>query len=1240
MSGLFYHGIEKPDPTADGYACMCPSCQASQSGEREISVSGLSPDIVETVDAASSTATSYSIGDGQTLRGNISVNGEHDYYAVNVVAGQTYTFAMVSTGSNRVRDTLLRLVDASGQELAVNDDGLQNQNSIITYTATTSGVLYLDAASYRTTATGQYDISVNAGTKAVFNADMFVGVINTYASWSPLVGVGVTVTYGFRDTYSGTQTNFSRVTEEQKAAIRTVLQMYSEICNMKFVEVNPGGYTNDAAMLFSNYVADDGAGAYAYYPGSMDAASAAGDVWLNNNSVSKTSLPMGGYAMYTLMHEIGHALGLSHPGLYNAGNGVSLSYANNAQFVQDSGQYTNMSYWGGSNTGANLGGYGDTPMLYDIAALQMKYGANTSTRSGDTVYGFGSNAGAFYDFTINSNPAITIWDGAGNDTLNTSGFSQRQTITLNSGEFSNIGGLTQNVSIAFGATIENAVGGQSADTIIGNAANNNLNGGNGSDILNGNNGDDILIGDGTGARAAGQFQLAHINEAYSGSGWSDVFLQRTNFAIPATALTFEMLLRLDTAPTYAARIISYGDNAWDGYGGQDFTVRADLYNRNYEVLVGGQSFDTGLPIGTTFVGTDVSRLSISWNKADGAISVYLNGALVKSGNVGAGTVLPATASLDIMDGSWKIMQGAIGDIRVWNTVRTATQIDTNAWTSLSNPASQQGLVANWQLNTSAGAGVFIDAAGRLGNLVPVSVSTANTPGVDSYDFATAFADTLNGGEGSDTLSGDQGNDLLNGGNGVDIASYATARGAVRVSLAITGAQNTASAGIDTLQNIEGISGSIYADTLTGNAAINQLFGGAGNDSLNGGEGNDILSGDAGNDLIDGAGGEDTASYATASAAVKVNLLVTGAQATGGAGTDTLLNIENITGSASADSLTGNNNVNVLMGGAGSDLLNGRGGADRLVGGTGNDTYYVDNANDTIVEYAGEGTADRLYAYVDYTLAAGVDVEQLRAIGKALTNGVGLTGNSISNTICGGQGNDTLTGGDGNDKLYGYGGANRLYGGLGNDTFYVDSASDQVFESSNEGTIDTVYASVSFTLTAGQAIEYLRATAGTTTNLVLGGNELANRIYGSDGGCDTISGGSGADYLFGLAGDDRLIGGAGLDYLYGGDGWDVFVLQNLNANRDSIYDFVSGSDRLEISRGVFGNFDSSGAVAASAWFVANATGVAADANDRFLYNTTNGTLYFDADGSGSGLRVQIATISGGPTLAAADFSIVA
>lgn len=727
---------------------------------------GINTTVIEGADAPANSTTPYELSAGQTARGTLT-SGDHDRYKITLVAGQTYTFALVGTGLNSLVDPYLRLYGADGVTLiAQDDDSLPNNNSIITYTPTASGTYYLDAAAALATQAGQYGVSMTLGSKASFDNDMIGGILDTHRSWSTGRGTGVTVTFGFRDTYTGTETNFSHATPEQQAAIIQILQIYSELTGIKFQQVNPGGFTDNATMLFSNYSASDGAGAYAYYPGSTAATSNAGDVWMNT-SVSRTSLPPGSYSFFALMHEIGHALGLSHPGEYNAGAGVSISYSASAQFVQDTQQFTNMSYWGASNTGASLGGYPDTPMVYDILALQLKYGANMTTRTGDTVYGFGSTAGSLYDFAINTSPAIAIWDAGGVDTINASGFSQNQLISLNSGDYSNVGGQVKNLSIAFGATIENAIGGQGNDTLLGNEVSNVLTGGNGRDTLDGGDGNDTLEGDGAGTRAGGQVALAHLNKTYSGSGWSDTSLQRTGFAMPASALTFEMVLRLDTPPSYASRIISYGDNAWDGYGGQDFTLRADLYQKNYEILIGGQSFDTGLPLSTTFIGTDPSRLSISWNRADGAIAVYLNGKLVKSGTVGAGAVLPATATLDIMDGSFQTIKGSIGDIRVWNTVRTPAQIDANAWTTLSSPATEAGLVANWQLNTGAGAGVFSDASGHLGNLMPVSVTVANTPFAETHDFATNFADTLRGGLGNDSLLGGAGNDALDGGAGAD-----------------------------------------------------------------------------------------------------------------------------------------------------------------------------------------------------------------------------------------------------------------------------------------------------------------------------------------------------------------------------------------------------------------------------------------------------------------------------------------
>src|SRR6185369_9501956 len=125
--------------------------------------------------------------------------------------------------------------------------------------------------------------------------------------------------------------------------------------------------------------------------------------------------------------------------------------------------------------------------------------------------------------------------------------------------------------------------------------------------------------------------------------------------------------------------------------------------------------------------------------------------------------------------------------------------------------------------------------------------------------------------------------------------YADAAGAVAVSLAITTAQDTGGAGTDTLASVENLTGSAFNDVLTGDAGAN------------------VISGLAGNDTLDGGDGTDTASYADAASGVTVSLAIGIAQDTIGAGTDTLTNIENLTGSSFGDSLTGDANANVISG---------------------------------------------------------------------------------------------------------------------------------------------------------------------------------------------------------------------------------------------------------------------------------------------------------------------------------------
>jgi len=175
-------------------------------------------------------------------------------------------------------------------------------------------------------------------------------------------------------------------------------------------------------------------------------------------------------------------------------------------------------------------------MVYDMLAIQDKYGADMSTRAGDTTYGFNSNAGEdYYDFTKYPKVVFTIWDGGGNDTLDASfkDSTINQRIDLTPGAYSDVGGLINNIGIAFGAIIENAIGGAGNDIITGNAADNHLVGGDGNDqlfgqggndLLDGGNGDDILQGDGTLLGGDGNDQLTGFsgNDLLDGGNGNDV----------------------------------------------------------------------------------------------------------------------------------------------------------------------------------------------------------------------------------------------------------------------------------------------------------------------------------------------------------------------------------------------------------------------------------------------------------------------------------------------------------------------------------------------------------------------------------------------------------------------------------------------------------------------------------------------------------------------------------------------
>jgi Ca2+-binding RTX toxin-like protein len=731
-------------------------------------------------------------------------------------------------------------------------------------------------------------------------------ITRTNLSWATGLGQAATIDFSFRSTAPGTMpsdtSGFSRFTDLQISITLMALASWSDVANITFNRVSDAdGYSDNATMVFGNYSSgSDGAAAFAYLPNNRAVSSNSGDIWINSSlSYNSTPVPLG-YGFQVITHEIGHAIGLSHPAAYNAGPGQSLSYSANAGYYEDTRQYSVMSYFSEANTGGSFGGrFASAPLLDDIAAAQRLYGANMTTRTGDTVYGFNSNAGRSWYEAINPGSALifSVWDAGGNDTFDFSGYTQNQVIDLRQGAFSNVGGLIGNVSIALGAVIEAAIGGDGSDTIVGNAANNTLRGGAGNDVIDGGLGVDTVVF--SGARSAYTVTWNGRVGTVSGPDGTDTitnveFLQFSDQTI-AAAPTGGLIVGGDVTDNVMAG--SAFNDQLNGGGGND-TINA---GGGDDLLEGGSGNDTlnGQDGNDTLVGgtgNDVLNGGTGIDTADyagAATGVTVNlAAGTATGGAGSDTlisieqvrgsvhadVLTGSAGNDRLDGNGGndvIRAGAGDDVLIAGAgAATGGAPDIIKGSGLANGGFAQAISLDngFDLLPSAAIGssstiphATVVATGHGGfeyYAFTVTAGSSITLDIDGASFdstvrlygpnqaSLAFNDDANPDGGNDTDSQLTFTATQTGVYYVAVGRWQSGTGADVVSIA------PPAGGTYTL-HVSVANHAVVPLTVLGSS----LFGEAGNDTLLGGVAADYLDGGAGSDFIDGGAGIDTLALA-------------------------------------------------------------------------------------------------------------------------------------------------------------------------------------------------------------------------------------------------------------------------------------------------------------------------------------------------------------------------------------------
>ena len=479
---------------------MCEICRRRERDGAERL--GQTPDEVE--DAPSGRGTGLTLSPGESLVGRLTP-GDSDWVRLEVEPGTRFTIATADGPDTPITDTMIVLYDRKGREIARNDDGGAGFHGELHHKAGRD-LYFVEVTTFQTyhglasPAEGSYALTLSrsggAGTDAAlpwFDTDAIADqLVRGYWEDSGRAqrGFDVSVAGGQKGVI---HVNTTALEPAGRWLAEQALSAWAAVTGLTFTTAPPPAGT-PVGIRFD----DENSGAYASTSLFANGSTANVLVNVSRGWIGGDHYEYDGFALQTYIHEIGHALGLGHAGSYDIGDGVSITYADHAQFANDSWQSTVMSYFSQTENSRIDGSRAFllTPTAADIEAVRTLYGVHGGLRAGDTVYGDGSTAGDYFDVLEDhwERMSFTLVDEGGHDLLDLGSAVADQAISLRPEQFSDVGGKTGTMSIARGTTIEDARSGTGDDRMTGNGAGNGLWGGAGQDTLIGGFGGDRLFG--------------------------------------------------------------------------------------------------------------------------------------------------------------------------------------------------------------------------------------------------------------------------------------------------------------------------------------------------------------------------------------------------------------------------------------------------------------------------------------------------------------------------------------------------------------------------------------------------------------------------------------------------------------------------------------------------------------------------------------------------------------------------